>query len=120
MKKKYEVNLSSEYTVTFPDEQRIIDYYIDGDWKETFYTFSDIEDLIRNLMYIFVRTDLESQTGKEGEHYLCKDIEGFPTFIRDKDNRDLFVSSHEECGTIIVEREDELDVDYVTLKEEDK
>jgi hypothetical protein len=114
MKKKYEVNLSSEYAVTFPDEQKIIDYYIDGDWKETFYEFYGIEDMIRSIIYSFVRTGTQMLKDELGNYYFCKVIEGYPEFVRDDDNRDLYTSSHEECGTIIIERECELDVDFVT------
>jgi hypothetical protein len=117
MKKKYEVDLSSRYNVTFPDEEKIISYYIEGDWKETFYTFSDIEDMIRSIIYSFVRTDTEHKKDSDNEYYSCKVIEGYPEFVRDEDNRDLYVSAWEDCGTIILEREDELDVDFVTEME---
>jgi hypothetical protein len=117
MKKKYEVDLAAQYIVTIPDEQKVIDYYINGDWKDTFWELDDIEDLIKSIMYSFVREDTTHQKNKDDKYYACKSIEGFPEFIRDKENRDKYISHHEECGTIIVELESELEVDYVTEKE---
>ena len=116
MKKKYEVDLSAQYTVEFPDEQKVIDYFIDGTWKESFFEFSDIEDMVSSIIYSFIRTDTQLSSDTTQAAFWYKEIEGYPPFIRDKDDRDLFVASHEECGTIIVKLEDELEVGYVTEK----
>lgn len=113
--KKYVVDLSAKYKVTFPDEQKVIDYFIEGDWKNTFYTFGDLDDLCEHLIMAFFHED--SRFNHELKSFY-KFIEGFYPFYSDS-NTGLWTSTDEESGAIIqVEEEEELDIEYCQEEEE--
>lgn len=108
---KYDVDLVAKYIVTIPDEQRVTDFYIDGSWGETFYNYTDIEDLIRHVVYAFNREDDKCKRNIIGKYINYKWIEGFPEFIQEGDQ---WISHTEETGKIIIELYEELDVEHIT------
>ena len=107
--KEYDVELSAKYYVEFPDEQGAIDYFIKGDWKNTFYTFNDLSDVAEHLIMGFFHEDSKFDHDKK---LFYKFIEGFYPFYS-KSNVDNWTSADEESGVIIIiSEEDELDIDY--------
>jgi len=107
--RKYDVDLTAKYHVTFPDEQKVIDYFINGDWKNSFYTFSDLKELAESITMGFYHEDSKFDHDK-GEFY--KWLEGYPLFYSET-NAGVWTSK--EDGVVIqVEEIDELDIDYCT------
>jgi len=117
-KKAFEVELNAEYIVTFPDEQKTIDYFIEGDWRDSFFDFSSLQDMARSIIYDFHNADREFVKNKDDKYESIKSLEGYPTFVRDDNNMDKWAANCEECGTIIVELTQELDVEYTTEVED--
>ena len=112
--KKYDVDLSAKYSVEFPDEKLVKSYFIDGDWKNTFYTFSDLSDLAEHVTMNFHHEDSKFDHDKK---LFYKFIEGFYPFYS-KNNIGDWVSTDEESGAVIIISEvDELDIDYCTEME---
>lgn len=114
---KFKADLTTEVNIEFPDPKRIEAYYIDGDWKETFYTYTDLEDMVEDLsLTLFLAGTYVQEIN--GEYKAVKDVEGFPYFVKTEDNgTTVWVSSAEECGEIRATMED-LVVEYVDKEEE--
>ncbi len=113
--KKYVIDLSAKYHVTFPDEQKAIDYFIDGDWKNTFYTFSDLGELSEHIVFGFFREDSKFDHEK---NLFYKFFEGFYPFYSGI-NLGIWTSTDEENGTIVqIEELEELDIEYCQEVEE--
>jgi hypothetical protein len=107
--KKYDVDISAKYQVTFPDEKKVIDYFILGDWKNTFYTFDDLEDICEHVTMGFHHEDSKYDHDKKTFY---KFIEGFYPFYSDTNTGDWTSTDEESGAVIIVSEEDELDIEF--------
>lgn len=112
--KIYDVDLNAKYHVKFPDAEKTISYFIDGKWKETFYTFSDLSELASHLIMGFHH---ESPAHDFINKQNYKFIEGFNHFNYDE-KTDTWISTDEVSGiVIIISLEEELDIEYCQEKE---
>lgn len=96
---KFETDLTQQITVDFSAPAKATAFFIDGDWKESFYTFSDLEAVAEHLAFAS-RASMRGETySPEGGKFTH--IEGFPTFAY-KDGK-LIADSHEQdCGVITI------------------
>lgn len=91
-----EVTIQTDVRVILHEPEKTKDYFIDGDWKETFFTFSDLDDLIDFLAHTTQRLKSDFvYIAEEKKGYRQIDIEGFPYFIRDDTQRDNYIA--ESC-----------------------
>ena len=95
--KKYKIKLKASYEVSFSNESKVKNYFIDGDWKKFFYDFTNLEDLANFIGYNFMQY---------GEH-----IEGFSDF-KYNEKIDSYESKDKNYGIIIVSEVDDLEIEY--------
>lgn len=86
------ITLTTEIDIQFSDEEKAKAYFIDGDWKEYFFTYSDMRDLCEHIAYSF------HMQGGWREAY----VEGFGTFIREDE---IWKVTNEDFGTIFIREE---------------
>ena len=94
----HRIEISTEIDIQFSDESKAEAFFIEGDWKETFFTFNDLEDVSRHIAYGF-------QQAVGGWMVSNVDIEGFGRFEH-KDK--LWTSEYEEFGAIYIRIETEM------------
>lgn len=92
----YKVELKAEIRVQFSQPDLAEEFFIGGDWSESFCDFAYLDQLSEYLAYNF--------------HVFGTDLEGFAKFKREKD---YFVSEAVEYGKIYLKYDQELEVDYV-------
>jgi len=97
---KFETEMTQKINVEFSDPKKAEAFFIESDWKETFYTFTDLSDVVDHLAFA-VRNSMRGETydSKSGERYI--NIEGFPTFSY-KDGKLIADESDEHCGIISI------------------
>ena len=112
----YTVTISSEVKVEFSHPDLAESYFLKSDWKEVFFTFSDMEELVEWIsMAVFNEKPnfMPSRVSPTGEAIFVKEVEGLPLFY-DRGSHGwwdhLYVASDPEIGEIVV-RFDDLDVD---------
>lgn len=90
-----EVTLQTDIRVILHDPEKTEDYFIDGDWKNYFFTFSDLDDLIEHLAYAARYMGTEWKHNPEKSAYdTVIDIEGFPYFHMSSDKRNSYVAEN--------------------------
>lgn len=96
----HRVEISSEIDVQFSDEPKAEEFFIKGDWKETFFTFNDLDDIAQHLAYGF-----QEEVG----FFMTRDVnvEGFGCF-KQKDK--VWTSEYEEFGAIHIRVETDLGI----------
>ena len=106
----YRVTLEAKLLVRFTDPEGAEEAFIHSDWKKTFYTFYDLEDLVRHLSYAFMRTpdDWNSEL-----KCFSKFIEGFDLFLNIGETYSSIYCVDGEPYEITIEQEQELEVDGV-------
>lgn len=105
--KKFKATLEQEVTVTFTNPEGVISEFIDSNWRETFYTLDDLEEVVDHLTYAFVRTP-DNWVGKTGK--FVKFIEGFGEFESDGNS---YVCRFVHAGDIRIEETEALYVSNV-------
>jgi hypothetical protein len=105
--KKFECTLEAKIEVKFSDESKVEAFFIDGDWKKSFYDLGDMEELASHLVYAF------DQTPEEWSDRGCssKFIEGFGAFY--EVSRGTWIITSKETGDIIIEEIEDLYVSWV-------
>lgn len=106
----YRVTLEAKLLVKFTNPETAEKIFIDGDWKETFYTLYDLEDLVRHLSYAFMRTPDEWNSELK---LFVKFIEGFDLFVLRGETYSSIYCVDGEPYEITIEQEQELEVDWV-------
>ena len=101
--KKFNVELTAECNVYFSEPEKAIEYFINGDWRKSFFDFDDLEDLAGFLAKAII-----------SEGY---SIEGFSDFRFNTGNK-KYESIYKEYGIISIEVETDLDIDCVTEQEQ--
>jgi len=106
--KKFRNEFILEIDVAFEDEEKAHAFFIDSDWKESFWDLGDLEGVSEHLSYAFHQYSEEWDTDEKA---WGKNLEGFGYFIyRNSDG--LWVSkseNDEEFGSIKIRYENELE-----------
>ncbi len=95
----FEVDLKATVKVQFSDEAKVKEFFIEGDWKECFFEFSDLTEIAEHLAFVV-------------QKFGSFNIEGFGDFVRESN----YYVSHQpnEYGSIYIELSEGLEVDYTT------
>ncbi|HHJ3076722.1 TPA: hypothetical protein ACPVZG_000512 [Vibrio parahaemolyticus] len=112
--RKFKATLSAEFTVDFEDEKKAESFFLEGDWKESFYEFEDLEELVEHLLLNFFNADEKWDTD-EGKRY--KNVEGMGTYYLFSDTKEWKLIPKEgselPCGQITLKEIDSLGCEYV-------
>lgn len=105
---KFKVQYEMEISVKFHDEEKAMNYF-EGDFKEGFWKISDLEEGAESVANQF----LHEHNSFAKEIFL----EGFGSFSRVKDKRDVWENckrSQYTIGKITIELESDLEAMYTT------
>ena len=106
---KHRTHFSMEIDVVFENEDNAKAFFIDGDWKNLFWSISDLRDLAMSIASAFHYA--ESRWDKNIKKHI-KSIKGYGLFIRQQDGSyktDDF-TAEEGGGHICIAYEKVLDV----------
>lgn len=126
--KAFEVTYSVKPTVIFMDVEKAQHYFIDDEdpkaWSKYFWSYSDLESLVDDLgLNVFNESERWEECA-DGKKRFVKFVEGYGHFIPDDKSRTRWTCTSEDFGTIIVDTDSELDVDWsaidVTKKVEER
>jgi len=101
---KRRTSFEMEIDVNFMNEEQSLNHFIKGDWKDSFYTFNDLDELAEHISYAFHITSDEFRK-RDGKHIFVKFIEGFGDFIRQENGSYELSEEPDEGGKIIVNYE---------------
>lgn len=103
--RSFGVELKEELSVSFSNPELAEKYFVgeDAEFAQFMYENESLEELAGNVAFSFQR-----EFGFSNK----VDIEGFATFVYDKEKKG-HVSNTEEYGSIIIQRSSGLEVDYV-------
>lgn len=102
---KFTSLVSKELEITFSDFEKAEAYFIDSDYHEYMYDFSDMEDLVDGLSIMFTKYP----SGWDFDKGLYKDIEGFGVFYC---KGDKWTAEYPEVfGTICIEELGDFEAD---------
>jgi len=76
---KIEVIYESKIVIEFCDPEKARAYFIDGDWKDSFYTFDDLEE-VADLLGSQLVDEGSWRWNFEINKWGCSSCEGFPEF----------------------------------------
>jgi|GEM_PF-3209885 len=107
---RYCASFEMEIDVTFSDPKKAEEFFIHGDWKDSFWTIDDLEELTESLAMAF---HVQPEDYSEEYGGFVRSVEGFGIFVLDKDNSRRWVSSSIEGIEIVAEYEQELSVSHV-------
>lgn len=106
---KFKNTIQCEIEIDFKDKAKAKAFFIDGDWSETFYEISDLDELASILGFAFHNAEERLRQG------LVKSIEGFGDYIYSYEKKewrlnDRQLSEGEElpCGDIVIKYTSEL------------
>ncbi|WP_321532296.1 hypothetical protein [uncultured Desulfuromonas sp.] len=107
---RYCASFEMEIDVTFSDPKKAEEFFIHGDWKDSFWTIDDLEELTESLAMAF---HVQPEDYSKEHCGFVRSVEGFGIFVLDKDNSRRWVSSSIEGIEIVAEYEEELYVSHV-------
>ena len=97
-----------EIDVSFLDEESSFKHFIESDWKESFYTFDNLDDVAEHISYAFHIANNEFQK-IDGKYAFVKFIEGFGDFIQQDNGHYKLTEKFDGGGDITVNYEMELE-----------
>jgi hypothetical protein len=110
---KITATLEQEMKVEFTEPEKAKAFFIDGDWKNSFYTFKNLEDLAESLMLntkdklLFREHWHEDKEIKSGAK-----VEGFPVFYSQVGGK-LATEENSIIGQIIISGDHSPEVSYL-------
>lgn len=108
---RFEVDLEMQVHIDFDDISKSDSFFIEGDWKESFWKVDELRDLAEIIAYAF-STDSPHYMSKYGKFGVF--LEGFGDFFREDYSRPekyrLDDESAELCGGITITVSYELEV----------
>lgn len=90
---KFKTTIEKEVQVTFQDPGKARAFFIESNWRETFYSLDTMEEVTDCLIGSFINTDFWWSAQHKN---FIKEVEGFPTFIRDNE-------AHSPCAWRVTE-----------------
>ena len=103
--RSFGVELKEELSVSFSNPEWAEKYFVgeDAEFAQFMYENESLEELAGNVAFSFHRSFAWQNN---------VDVEGFATFVYQNEKKG-YVSTTEECGSIIIQRSSGLEVDYV-------
>lgn len=108
--KRFNVELKVEFEISFSDIVKAEEFFIDGDWRDTFYDYDDLEDLVDSLGLDFYTSRTTVST--DGNYKKIRFVEGYGDFIYDPSIGE-WECSDDDFGVISIQ-DMELETDYVS------
>ena len=111
MSKAFEVNFCQCTVVQFDDGDMAEEYFIDSDWRNTFFSVDCLEDVCEIIAHGF---NIASKNYDSESNKMSCFIEGFGKFVKiDNMNWELCESARVDCGNILITEDLPHQVDYV-------
>lgn len=105
--RKFRTFFEMEIDVEFDNPEKAEAFFIDGDWKKSFWTFDDLDEVAESIANSF---HWENDHWDKDYKKTAKFLEGYGNFIRIKpDVWESCPSSIDECGKITIRINMELD-----------
>ncbi|WP_348826496.1 hypothetical protein [Halomonas sp. RT37] len=108
----FNIDFEMKVRVEFSDEPKSKAFFIDGDWKESFYDLVDLEDLASSIASGFVH---ETPTFQPEHRTFGFFLEGYGLFLRTSYTPETYVLTGQfadDCGGIAIKLIDELEAAY--------
>lgn len=109
--KKFNCTLEAKVDVAFSSPEKAEAFFIESDWKESFFQLDTLDEVAEHLSYAFFVVHREWST-----KYKCfyKFVEGFGDFFLQKNGTYKGGASDGEAGEIIIETDEDLEVSWCT------
>lgn len=108
--------IQTEMSVVFHHPEKTESYFIDGDWKNYFYSLDDLDELAETIALGARCSGVNLHKDSETSNYeWVIDIEGFPLFYKKYGERNHYVAENikdgdEETGVIEIIWDQEYDI----------
>ena len=101
---KYRTDFEMQIDVEFVEPEKAKAFFIDGDWKESFWSFDDLDEVAESISRLFF---YEVEHWNREQKAFVRFLEGYGYFVR---QGDVYISSKEyaEAGEIRIREELEL------------
>ena len=110
---KFRTEFDMQIDVQFVDPEKSKAFFIDGDWKNSFWEFEELNEVAADIAHSF---NLEDSQWNPRFKKICKFIEGYGTFVKEGD---VYITTNlgtEEAGEIrILEAQELQPVSTVTV-----
>lgn len=111
---KFTATLEQEIKVVFTEPEKAKAFFIDGDWRESFFEFSHLEQLAEFLMLnTSDKLRVMDHWREDGELHFGANIEGFPYFYKTADQQGLATKENPIIGQIIITGDSEVAAAYL-------
>ncbi len=105
---KIRTSFEMEIDIDFLDEKSSFKHFIEGDWKESFYTFEDLNEVAEHISHNFHIANSELKKVND-EYRWVKFIEGFGEFVEQDNGAFKLTEELNGGGDITVNYEMELE-----------
>lgn len=104
---KIRSNFEMDIDVEFSEPEKAKAFFIDGDWKNHFFTFGDLQEFTAALAFSFHATP--DQWDRERKTW-TRSPEGYGTFVKDDSEKWVNIEeAYEDIGRIVITYESELE-----------
>lgn len=111
---KFECEFKAICEVEFLTPEKTLDYFLNSDWKDCFFTFDELSEVAEHLSYQVLKFSFD-MLEFDGEYQPCYYPEGFPPFLVLDDNEpNTFTAKDNEMGDIQIRVTQELEHDYTS------
>lgn len=117
-KTSFKAEIKTEWIITFHDPEKAKAFFIDGDWKDYFFTFNGLKDLSEHLAFAF-HNDPERWSKEQSADY--RSPEGFGDYYKQsgKDVYTMTPKDHDQGdegdpGVISITLETETEVEFIS------
>lgn len=114
--KRFKNSHEAETIVAFHDEEKAFNYFIKGDWADSFTQYDDLFELTKDLANCFM---LATETWNNDLKTFTRWVEAYGTFAynSETDVYTLTEAGSEYSGVITVEVESTLEVYYTEIQD---
>jgi len=112
---KFEANLEIEVTIEIHDHEAAHAFYIEGDWKDSFFKFDDLSEMVKHIAAV-ISSSCETFCREKNEFYF--ELDGFGRFYSMDDRSGYLLENSAEHGGAIFVDPSELECTWVSELED--